>query len=45
MAFLKGFWNNKVSRALLVVILANLGSVAGTFISGTDIIRLFLKNL
>lgn len=41
----KGFWNNKVTRTLLVVVLANLGSVAGTMISGTDIIRLFIKSL
>ncbi len=40
----KGFWNNKVTRTLLVVILANLGSVVGTMISGTDIIRLFFEN-
>ncbi len=42
---IKGFWQNKVTRALLVVVLANLGSVAGTFISGADIVRLFIKSL
>lgn len=31
----KGFWHNPVSRILLVVVLANLGSSLGTFISGT----------
>lgn len=31
----KGFWLNPVSRILLVVILSNLGSVAGTFIAGS----------
>ncbi len=31
----KGFWQNPVSRILLVVVLANLGSSLGTFISGT----------
>lgn len=41
----KGFWNNKVSRILLVVVLANLGSSLGTFIGGADVIRLFIENL
>lgn len=41
----KGFWNNKVTRILLVVVLANLGSSLGTFIGGADVIRLFLENL
>jgi pheromone shutdown-related protein TraB len=31
----KGFWLNPVSRILLVVVLANLGSTLGTFISGS----------
>lgn len=39
----KGFWNNKVTHILLVVILANLGSSIGTFIGGAEVIRLFLK--
>ncbi|GAB6180425.1 TraB/GumN family protein [Desulfotomaculum defluvii] len=42
---LKGFWNNKVTRILLIVSLANLGGSIGTFIGGADVIRLFLKNL
>jgi len=41
----KGFWNNKVTRVLLVVVLANLGSSLGTFIGGADVIRLFFQNL
>ncbi|QHT48611.1 TraB/GumN family protein [Bacillus sp. SB49] len=41
----KGFWNNKVTRILLVVVLANLGSSLGTFIGGADVIRLFIRNL
>ncbi|OAK72169.1 TraB/GumN family protein [Lederbergia galactosidilytica] len=41
----KGFWNNKVTRVLLVVILANLGSSIGTFIGGADVIRLFFKHI
>ncbi len=30
---LKGFWRNKVTRILLVVVFTNLGSAAGTFIA------------
>ncbi|MDX1384463.1 MAG: TraB/GumN family protein [Thermoanaerobaculia bacterium] len=30
-----GFWRNAVTRVLLVVVLANLGSTLGTFIAGT----------
>ncbi|WP_404450620.1 TraB/GumN family protein [Virgibacillus necropolis] len=41
----KGFWRNKVSRILLVVVLANIGSSLGTFIGGADVIRLFIENL
>ena len=32
---LKGFWTNRVTKILLVVVLANLGSVLGTYIAGT----------
>lgn len=39
----KGFWHNKVTRILLVVVLANIGSSIGTFVAGADIIRLFMK--
>ena len=41
----KGFWNNKVTRILLIVVLANLGSTLGTIIGGADVVRLFLENL
>lgn len=41
----KGFWDNKVTRVLLVMVLANLGSSLGTFIAGADVIRLFIQNL
>ncbi|ASK61872.1 conjugal transfer protein TraB [Virgibacillus phasianinus] len=41
----KGFWNNKVTRVLLVVVMANLGSSLGTFIGGADVVRLFIQNL
>ncbi|WP_243354938.1 TraB/GumN family protein [Bacillus litorisediminis] len=41
----KGFWRNKVTRILLVVVLSNLGSSIGTFIGGADVIRLFFENL
>jgi pheromone shutdown-related protein TraB len=42
---IKGFWSNKVTRVLIIVVLANLGSSLGTFIGGADVIRLFFKNL
>lgn len=41
----KGFWHNKVTRILLVVVLANVGSSLGTFIGGIDVIRVFINNL
>ncbi|KHE72325.1 conjugal transfer protein TraB, partial [Halobacillus sp. BBL2006] len=41
----KGFWSNKVTRILLVVLLANIGSSLGTLIGGADVIRLFFENL
>ncbi|MDN7245129.1 TraB/GumN family protein [Planococcus shenhongbingii] len=42
---IKGFWDNKVTRVLLVVVLTNLGTAAGNIIGSADVIRLFLKNL
>ncbi len=45
MTSVKGFWNNKVSRILLVVVMANLGSSLGTFIGGADVVRLFFNSL
>jgi pheromone shutdown-related protein TraB len=41
----KGFWRNKVTRILLVVVLANLGSSLGTFIGGADVIRRFFESI
>ncbi|WP_138416761.1 TraB/GumN family protein [Aquibacillus sediminis] len=41
----KGFWNNKVTRILLIVVLANIGSSLGTFIGGADVLRLFFENI
>ncbi|WP_010531319.1 TraB/GumN family protein [Lentibacillus jeotgali] len=41
----KGFWHNKATRILLIVVLANIGSSIGTFIGGADVIRVFLENL
>lgn len=42
---IKGFWRNKVTRVLLVVVLTNLFGSFGTFIGGADVIRVFFKNL
>ena len=43
-ASLKGFYKNRILRALLVFILSSLGSTLGTFIGGADIIGI-LGNL
>ena len=40
---LKGFWRNKVTHILLVVVLANIGSSLGTVIAGLDIVKHFLN--
>jgi len=40
----KGFWGNKVTRILLIVVLTNLGSTVGTIVGGADVIRLFVEN-
>ena len=40
---IKGLWKNKMTRILLVVMLANLGSVFGTFASGLGIFSIFTK--
>jgi pheromone shutdown-related protein TraB len=42
---IKGFWKNKVTRVLLVVVLTNLFGSLGTIIGGADVIRVFFKNL
>ena len=40
---LKGFWRNKVSHILIVVIFTNLGSTLGTIFGGADVIRHFIN--
>lgn len=42
---LKGFWNNKITRILLIVTLANMGATVGTMMGGADVVRLFINNL
>lgn len=42
---LKGFYKNRVTHILLVVIMANLFSTLGTIISGLDIVQTFLSAL
>ncbi|MEA2067498.1 MAG: TraB/GumN family protein [Thermotogota bacterium] len=39
----KGFWKNKATRVLLVVVLANVGSVVGAIIGGAEVVRGFLN--
>lgn len=41
----KGFWKNRVTRTLMVVIFANLFSSIGTFISGIDVVKKFIESL
>lgn len=41
----KGFWRNRVTRILLIVILANVGSSLGTLVAGIDVFRVFIENL
>ena len=43
-ASLKGFYKNRILKVLLVFILSSLGSTAGTFIGGADIISNITKN-
>ncbi len=39
----RGFWRNKVTHILLVVIFANLGSTVGTIIGGADVLNRFIQ--
>ena len=41
----KGFWKNRVTKVLLVVALANVGSTVGSLIGGAEVIRVFLRTL
>ncbi len=40
---IRGFWRNKVTHILLVVIFANIGSSVGTIIGGADVISKFIN--
>ncbi len=40
-----GYWKNRVTRTLMVVIFANLFSTIGTLISGIDIVKKFIESL
>lgn len=42
---LKGFYTNRITHILLVVILANLFSTIGTMIGGFDVIKAFIQTL
>lgn len=39
---IKGFWKNKVTRILLVVVFTNLGSTVGTFVAFPVIVKLLI---
>jgi pheromone shutdown protein TraB len=38
----RGFWRNKVTRILLVVVFTNLGSMIGTFVAFPVILKLLI---
>jgi len=38
---LKGFWHNKITRILLVVVFTNVGSSLGTFVAIPLMVRVF----
>ncbi len=40
----KGWWTNRLTKVLLVVLFANIGSVVGTFIGGADVISTFIES-
>ncbi len=40
----KGWWTNRLTKVLLVVLLANIGSVVGTMIGGADVISTFIES-
>lgn len=40
-----GFWKNRVTRVLLVVVFANVGSTIGTLVGGGEVIRVFIKTV
>ena len=42
---IKGFWRNKVTHILLLVVLSNLGSTFGTLIGGADVIKQFINTI
>jgi len=42
---LKDFFHNRVTKILLIVAFANLGSMAGTFIGGAKVIQLFINTI
>jgi pheromone shutdown-related protein TraB len=41
LASFKGLWQNKVTKVLLVVMLANIGGTIGTFMGGLNIFKIF----
>jgi len=45
MTTFKDFFNNRVTKILLIVALANLGSSLGTFIGGARVIKIFIDTV
>ncbi len=40
---LHGFWQNKITRVLLVTVLTGVGTAAGSIIGGISLVRIFIK--
>lgn len=40
----KGWWTNRLTKVLLVVVFANIGSVIGTMIGGAEVIGTFIES-
>ena len=40
---IKGFWKNKITRILLVVVFTNIGSSVGTFVAFPVIVNVLLR--
>ena len=42
---IKGFWKNRVTRILMIVIFANIFSTIGTIVSGIGVVKTFIESL
>ena len=42
---IKGFWKNRVTKILMIVIFANIFSTLGTIVSGISVVKAFIESL